>query len=212
MKCKRLSAWLLSLVMLFSLLPVSAAAAGIPDAYKPTIKWTKDWAARDHSLTVEVINEGTSLGTISEQKKHLSATVKLETAGVEVYDHEASGGTYSRNTAKLFTFIGTTGFLKLYTRSTAGHTVTVNYEFADDPSKNHSESENVKYAEKKSFGKLDKEDYGYEITVSPNDVKYKVDSLNVLWVTGGAEDSEITVTYTPKDVIYIDQYYDNGKL
>lgn len=198
--------------MLFSLLPVSAAAADIPDAYKPTIKWTKDWAARDHSLTVEVINEGTSLGTISEQKKHLSATVKLETAGVEVYDHEASGGTYSRNTAKLFTFIGTTGFLKLYTRSTAGHTVTVNYEFADDPSKNHSESENVKYAEKKSFGKLDKEDYGYEITVSPNDVKYKVDSLNVLWVTGGAEDSEITVTYTPKDVIYIDQYYDNGKL
>ena len=211
MKCKRLCAWLLSLVMMFSLLPVSAAAADIPDAYKPTIKWTKDWAAKDHSLTVGVINEGTSLGTISEQKKHLSATVKLETAGVEVYYHEASGGTYSRNTAKLFTFIGTTGFLKLYTRSTAGHTVTVNYEFADDPSKNHSESENVKYAEKKPFGKLDKEDYGYEITVSPNDVKYEVTG-NVLWVTGGAEDSEITVTYTPKDVIYIDQYYDNGKL
>lgn len=68
MKCKRLCAWLLSLVMMFSLLPVSAAAADIPDAYKPTIKWTKDWAARDHSLTVEVINEGTFLGTISEQK------------------------------------------------------------------------------------------------------------------------------------------------
>lgn len=28
MKCKRLCAWLLSLVMMFSLLPVSAAAAG----------------------------------------------------------------------------------------------------------------------------------------------------------------------------------------
>ena len=211
MKCKRLCAWLLSLVMMFSLLPVSAAAADIPDAYKPTIKWTKDWAARDHSLTVEVINEGTFLGTISEQKKHLSATVKLETAGVEVYDHEASGGTYSRNTAKLFTFIGTTGFLKLYTRSKAGHTVTVNYVYTDDESKNGSKSENVKYAEEKSFGKLEK-DYGYEITVSSDDVKYEVNSLNELWVTGGAEDSEITVTYTPKDVIYIDQYYDNGKL
>lgn len=197
--------------MMFSLLPVSAAAADIPDAYKPTIKWTKDWAARDHSLTVEVINEGTFLGTISEQKKHLSATVKLETAGVEVYDHEASGGTYSRNTAKLFTFIGTTGFLKLYTRSKAGHTVTVNYVYTDDESKNGSKSENVKYAEEKSFGKLEK-DYGYEITVSSDDVKYEVNSLNELWVTGGAEDSEITVTYTPKDVIYIDQYYDNGKL
>ena len=195
--------------MMFSLLPVSAAAADIPDAYKPTIKWTNDWAPKNHSLTVGVINEGTSLGTISEQKKHLSATVKLETAGVEVYYHEASGGTYSRNTAELFTFIGTTGFLKLYTRSTAGHTVTVNYEFVDAPSKNHSEFKNVKYAEEKSFDKLEK-DYGYEITVSSGDAKYEVDSLNELWVTGGAEDSEITVTYTPKNVIYIDQYYDNG--
>lgn len=34
----------------------------------------------------------------------------------------------------------------------------------------------------------------------------------MLRVTGGAEASVITVTYTPKDVIYIDQYYDNGKL
>ncbi len=212
MKCKRLSAWLLSLVMMFSLLPVSAAAADIPDAYKPTIKWTKDWADRDHSLTVEVINEGTSLGTISDQKKHFSATVKLEKDGVEVYDHEASGGTYSRNTVKLFTFNETVGSLKLYTRSTAGHTVTVNYVYTDDESKNGSKSENVKYAEKKSFGSLVKEDYGYEITVSPNDVKYKVNSLDELWVTGGAKDSEITVTYTPKDVIYIDQYYNSNKL
>ena len=197
--------------MMFSLLPVSAAAADIPDAYKPTIKWTKDWADRDHSLTVEVINEGTSLGTISDQKKHFSATVKLEKDGVEVYDHEASGGTYSRNTVKLFTFNETVGSLKLYTRSKAGHTVTVNYVYTDDESKNGSKSENVKYAEEKSFGKLEK-DYGYEITVSSDDVKYEVNSLNELWVTGGAEDSEITVTYTPKDVIYIDQYYDNGKL
>jgi len=70
----------------------------------------------------------------------------------------------------------------------------------------------VKYAEEKSFGSLDKKDYGYEITVSSGDAKYEVNSLNVLRVTGGAEASVITVTYTPKDVIYIDQYYDNGKL
>lgn len=35
MKCKRLCAWLLSLVMMFSLLPVSAAAV----EHEPTIKW-----------------------------------------------------------------------------------------------------------------------------------------------------------------------------
>ena len=70
----------------------------------------------------------------------------------------------------------------------------------------------MKYAEEKSFGSLDKKDYGYEITVSSGDAKYEVNSLNVLRVTGGAEASVITVTYTPKDVIYIGQYYDNGKL
>ena len=73
--------------------------------------------------------------------------------------------------------------------------------------------ENVKHAEEKSFGSLDKKDYGHEITVSSGDGKYEVNSLNVLRVTGSAQQaSVITVTYTPKDVIYIDQYYDNGKL
>ena len=70
----------------------------------------------------------------------------------------------------------------------------------------------MKYAEEKSFGSLDKKDYGYEITVSSGDAKYEVNSLNVLRVTGGAEASVITVTYPPKDVMYTDQYYDNGKL
>ncbi|MCI7281064.1 S-layer homology domain-containing protein [Dysosmobacter sp.] len=119
--------------------------------------------------------------------------------------------------SKLFTFTSrvfggsTEGTLNLYLRSTAGHKVTVEYVYTDDESKNDSKFENVKYAEEKSFGKLDK-DYGYEITVSSGDAKYEVNSLDVLRVTGGAENSEITVTYTPKDVIYIDQYYDNGKL
>ena len=120
--------------------------------------------------------------------------------------------------SKLFTFTShvfggsTEGTLNLYLRSTAGHKVTVEYVYTDDESKNDSKFENVKYAEEKSFGSLDKKDYGYEITVSSGDAKYEVNSLNVLRVTGGAEASVITVTYTPKDVIYIDQYYDNGKL
>lgn len=133
---------------------------------------------------------------------------------VQKYEVTGHGCAYS-NVSKLFTFTSrvfggsTEGTLNLYLRSKAGHTVTVNYVYTDDESKNGSKSENVKYAEEKPFGKLDK-DYGYEITVSSGDAKYEVNSLDVLRVTGGAENSEITVTYTPKDVIYIDQYYDNG--
>lgn len=40
MKCKRLSAAILSLVMIISLLPTTALAAEIPAEYKPTIEWT----------------------------------------------------------------------------------------------------------------------------------------------------------------------------
>lgn len=128
---------------------------------------------------------------------------------MEVYSTEGSTGGFYTDLSKLFSFTNNNGTLNLYLRSTAGHTVTVNYVYTDDESKNSSKSENVKYAEEKSFDKLEK-DYGYEITVSSGDAMYEVNSLNELWVTGGAENSEITVTYTPKDVIYIDQYYNNG--
>lgn len=211
MKCKRLCAWLLSLVMMFSLLPVSAAAAGIPAEYAPIFKWAGGLSKRKINVELFFENESSPLGTTSSEGEGTICNINVPN-GKEIYKSDASSGcSFAANKFTFWEVWDKSGDLKLYTRSTAGHTVTVNYEFADDPSKNHSESENVKYAEKKSFGKLDK-DYGYEITVSPNDVKYKVDSLNVLWVTGGAKDSEITVTYTPKDVIYIDQYYDNGKL
>ena len=218
MKCKRLCAWLLCLVMMFSLLPVSAAAAEIPAEYKPTIEWTDiGGAIYKYTLTVNVYYEGKYVGKVSSSDKYLSAKVTVpSTMEVQKYEVTGHGCAYS-NVSKLFTFTSrvfggsTEGTLNLYLRSKAGHTVTVNYVYTDDENKNGSKSENVKYAEEEPFGKLEK-DYGYEITVSPNDVKYKVDSLNVLWVTGGAEDSVITVTYTPKDVIYIDQYYDNGKL
>ena len=39
MKCKRLSAWFLSLVMMFSLLPVSAAAVKWYDKHSVTVKY-----------------------------------------------------------------------------------------------------------------------------------------------------------------------------
>lgn len=207
MKCKRLCAWLLSLVMMFSLLPVSAAAAD----HEPTIKWG-GLTPLDYTLSVKVFHENEGLQwEKTETAKHLWVDVH-PASGTEVYKADSEGGSYVKGTGH-FTFGFTTkASLKLYTRSTAGHKVTVEYVYTDDESKNDSKFENVKYAEEKSFGSLDKKDYGYEITVSSGDAKYEVNSLNVLRVTGGAEASVITVTYTPKDVIYIDQYYDNGKL
>lgn len=219
MKCKRLCAWLLSLVMNISLLPTMALAAEIPAEYKPTIEWTDiGGVIHKYTLTVNVYYEGKYVGKVSSSDNNLSAKVTVpSTMEVQKYEVTGHGCAYS-NVSKLFTFTShvfggsTEGTLNLYLRSTAGHKVTVEYVYTDDESKNDSKFENVKYAEEKSFGSLDKKDYGYEITVSSGDAKYEVNSLNVLRVTGGAEASVITVTYTPKDVIYIDQYYDNGKL
>lgn len=89
---KRLLTWVLVLVMALSLLPLNALAEDIPAEYRPTIEWTDDWAARDHSLTVEVVHEGNFLGTTSRTDKHLSATVKLSNDSIEVYHYEATGG------------------------------------------------------------------------------------------------------------------------
>ena len=88
---KRLLTWVLVLVMALSLLPLNALAEDIPAEYRPTIEWTDDWAVPDHSLTVEVVHEGNSLGTTSRTDKHLSATVKLSNDSIEVYDSEATG-------------------------------------------------------------------------------------------------------------------------
>ena len=211
MKCKRLSAAILSLVMIISLLPTTALAAKIPAEYAPIFKWAGGLSERKINVELFFENESSPLGTTSSVGEGTICNIDVPN-GKEIYKSDASSGcSFAANKFTFWEVWDKSGDLKLYTRSTAGHTVTVNYEFADDPSKNHSESENVKYAEKKSFGKLEK-DYGYEITVSSGDAKYEVNSLDVLQVTGGAKDSEITVTYTPKDVIYIGQYYDNGKL
>lgn len=196
-----------------------ALAAEIPAEYKPTIEWTDiGGVIHKYTLTVNVYYEGKYVGKVSSSDNNLSAKVTVpSTMEVQKYEVTGHGCAYS-NVSKLFTFTShvfggsTEGTLNLYLRSTAGHKVTVEYVYTDDESKNDSKFENVKYAEEYSFGSLDKKDYGYEITVSSGDAKYEVNSLNVLRVTGGAEASVITVTYTPKDVIYIDQYYDNGKL
>lgn len=205
--------------MIISLLPTTALAAEIPAEYKPTIEWTDiGGVIHKYTLTVNVYYEGKYVGKVSSSDNNLSAKVTVpSTMEVQKYEVTGHGCAYS-NVSKLFTFTShvfggsTEGTLNLYLRSTAGHKVTVEYVYTDDESLNDSKFENVKYAEEKSFGSLDKKDYGYEITVSSGDAKYEVNSLNVLRVTGGAEASVITVTYTPKDVIYIDQYYDNGKL
>ena len=205
--------------MIISLLPTTALAAEIPAEYKPTIEWTDiGGVIHKYTLTVNVYYEGKYVGKVSSSDNNLSAKVTVpSTMEVQKYEVTGHGCAYS-NVSKLFTFTShvfggsTEGTLNLYLRSTAGHKVTVEYVYTDDESKNDYKFENVKYAEEKSFGSLDKKDYGYEITVSSGDAKYEVNSLNVLRVTGGAEASVITVTYTPKDVIYIDQYYDNGKL
>ena len=98
--------------------------------------------------------------------------------------------------------------LKLYTRSTAGHTVTVNYVF-DDASGNTKApvTESVKYNGTETFN-LVQDHYDYTIKRESGDATHKVDTFNRLSVTGGAENSVFTVTYTPKkNMAYLDQYY-----
>ena len=209
---KRLLTWVLVLVMALSLLPLNALAEDIPPEYRPTIEWTNDYLAGYHSLTVEVVHEGHSLGTISSTDKHFSATVKLSNDSIEVYDSEATGGSYSRNTLKLFTFgLGSTeGYLKLYTRSTAGHKVTVNYVFNDDSGRTKTVEKQVKYQDEETF-ELDKKHYSCTFNVTSGNAEAKKDALGRLAVTGGTEPSVVTVTYTPEDnFIFIDKYYDNG--
>lgn len=209
---KRLLTYVLVLVMALSLLPLNALAEDIPPEYRPTIEWTNDYLAGYHSLTVEVVHEGHSLGTISSTDKHFSATVKLSNDSIEVYDSEATGGSYSRNTLKLFTFgLGSTkGYLKLYTRSTAGHKVTVNYVFNDDSGRTKTVEKQVKYQDEETF-ELAEKNYSCTFDVTSGDAKAKENALGKLAVTGGTRNSVVTVTYTPEDnFIFIDKYYDNG--
>ena len=56
--------------MMFSLLPVSAAAAEIPAEYKPTIEWTDiGGAIYKDTLTVNVYYEGKYVGKVSSRDR-----------------------------------------------------------------------------------------------------------------------------------------------
>lgn len=210
MKCKRLCAWLLSLVMMFSLLPVSAAAAA---EHEPTIEWG-GLTPLDYTLSVKVFHENEGLQwEKTETAKHLWVDVH-PASGTEVYKADSEGGSYVKGTGH-FTFGFTTkASLNLYTRSTAGHTVTVKYVFADESGKTKGPIEKqVKYQDHEDF-EIVQPNYNYTISVD-GDAIYEVtgstDLTRKLRVTGGAKDSVITVTYTPKDnYIYIDKYFGNG--
>ena len=210
MKCKRLCAWLLSLVMMFSLLPVSAAAAG----HEPTIKWGGS-TPFDYTLSVQVFHENEGLQwEKTETEKHLWVDVH-PASGTEVYKADSEGGSYVKGTGH-FTFGFTTkASLNLYTRSTAGHTVTVNYVFADKSGNTKGPIEKqVKYQDHEDF-ELAQPNYNCTISKKSGDATHEVtgstDSTRKLRVTGGAKNSVFTVTYTPKDnYIYIDKYFGNG--
>ena len=196
--------------MMFSLLPVSAAAAA---EHEPTIEWG-GLTPLDYTLSVKVFHENEGLQwKKTETAKHLWVDVH-PASGTEVYKADSEGGSYVKGTGH-FTFGFTTkASLNLYTRSTAGHTVTVKYVFNDasgntkDPIKKQ-----VKYQDHEDF-EIVQPNYNYTISVD-GDAIYEVtgstDLTRKLRVTGGAKDSVITVTYTPKDnYIYIDKYFGNG--
>ena len=213
MKCKRLSAWLLSLVMMFSLLPVSAAAAGIPAEYAPIFKWAGGLSKRKINVELFFENESSPLGTTSSEGEGTICNINVPN-GKEIYKSDASSGcSFAANKFTFWEVWDKSGDLKLYTRSTAGHTVTVNYVFKDASGNTKAPvTKSVKYNDTETF-ELTQDHYDYTIKHESGDATHKVDAFNRLSVTGGAENSVFTVTYTPKDnVITIDQYYNNGTI
>ena len=141
---------------------------------------------------------------------------------MEVQKYEVTGyGCGYSDVSKLFTFLShvvggsTEGTLNLYLRSKAGHTVTVNYVFADKSGNTKGPIEKqVKYQDHEDF-ELAQPNYNCTISKKSGDATHEVtgstDSTRKLRVTGGAKNSVFTVTYTPKDnYIYIDKYFGNG--
>ena len=199
--------------MMFSLLPVSAAAAGIPAEYAPIFKWAGGLSKRKINVELFFENESSPLGTTSSEGEGTICNINVPN-GKEIYKSDASSGcSFAANKFTFWEVWDKSGDLKLYTRSTAGHTVTVNYVF-DDASGNTKApvTKSVKYNDTETF-ELTQDHYDYTIKHESGDATHKVDAFNRLSVTGGAENSVFTVTYTPKDnVITIDQYYNNGTI
>ena len=84
---RRFWAGLLSFVMLWSLLPVSAAAEG----HEPTIEWG-GLTPLDYTLSVQVFHENEGLQwEKTETEKHLWVDVH-PASGTEVYKDDSEGG------------------------------------------------------------------------------------------------------------------------
>ena len=208
---KRLLTWVLVLVMALSLLPLNALAEDIPTEYNPTIKWPGGLIERTVNVTLFYENENTKLGTVSSKGYGTTPTITVP-SGIEVYKSETSSGcTYAANIFTFWNIADKSGDLKLYTRSTAGHEVTVNYVFNDDSGRTKaSVKTQVKYQDEEAFPLAEK-NYSCTFDVTSGDAKAEKNALGKLVVTGGTLDSDITVTYTPEDnFIFIDKYYDNG--
>lgn len=208
---KRLLTWVLVLVMALSLLPLNALAEDIPTEYNPTIKWPGGLIERTVNVTLFYENENTKLGTVSSKGYGTTPTITVP-SGIEVYKSETSSGcTYAANIFTFWNIADKSGDLKLYTRSTAGHEVTVNYVFNDDSGRTKaSVKTQVKYQDEETFP-LAENNYSCTFNVTSGDARAVKNTLGRLAVTGGTQDSVITVTYTPEDnFIFIDKYYDNG--
>lgn len=198
---------------MFSLLPVSAAAAGIPAEYAPIFKWAGGLSKRKINVELFFENESSPLGTTSSEGEGTICNINVPN-GKEIYKSDASSGcSFAANKFTFWEVWDKSGDLKLYTRSTAGHTVTVNYVFKDASGNTKAPvTKSVKYNDTETF-ELTQDHYDYTIKHESGDATHKVDAFNRLSVTGGAENSVFTVTYTPKDnVITIDQYYNNGTI
>lgn len=197
--------------MMFSLLPVSAAAAGIPAEYAPIFKWAGGLSKRKINVELFFENESSPLGTTSSEGEGTICNINVPN-GKEIYKSDASSGcSFAANKFTFWEVWDKSGDLKLYTRSTAGHTVTVNYVFKDASGNTKAPvTKSVKYNDTETF-ELTQDHYDYTIKHESGDATHKVDAFNRLSVTGGAENSVFTVTYTPKDnYIYIDKYFGNG--
>lgn len=208
---KRLLTWVLVLVMALSLLPLNALAEDIPTEYNPTIKWPGGLIERTVNVTLFYENENTKLGTVSSKGYGTTPTITVP-SGIEVYKSETSSGcTYAANIFTFWNIADKSGDLKLYTRSTAGHEVTVNYVFNDESGRTKaSVKTQVKYQDEETFP-LAENNYSCTFNVTSGDARAVKNTLGRLAVTGGTQDSVITVTYTPEDnFIFIDKYYDNG--
>lgn len=97
MKCKRLCAWLLCLVMMFSLLPVSAAAEGY-DKHSVTV----EYVSNDDSLKSNSNDEETILSPVGEntptEPPETSVYVYFKTVHPTDGDVQVNGGVkYNRN-------------------------------------------------------------------------------------------------------------------